>query len=286
MKDYVLEVKNLCKKYPNFELKNVSFNLEKGKITGFIGRNGAGKSTTLNSLFNFVHPNSGEIFFFGKNILENELEVKQEVGFVSSGVNYYSKKKIKNITNVTKTFYDKWDDEAYNKYMKLFELDDNKTPDQLSAGMKVKYALVLALSHNAELLILDEPTSGLDPVSRDELLDIFMNLSDEGKSIMFSTHITSDLDKCADNIIYIKKGQILASQDIKNYVNSYKVVEYNENELSDKQKSKLIGSKRAKNGATALVKAEEADTLGIKYMDADLESIMVHLEKKEGKEQC
>ncbi|MBE5960904.1 MAG: ABC transporter ATP-binding protein [Lachnospiraceae bacterium] len=276
----VLEVKNLCKRYPAFELKNVSFTLKQGKITGFIGRNGAGKSTTLNSLLHFVHPDSGEIRFFGKEVRENELSIKQNIGFVSSGVNYYPKKKLKKITAITKSFYHNWDDAAYERYCKMFALDQNKTPEQLSAGMKVKYALALALSHNAKLLILDEPTSGLDPVSRDDLLDVFMNLCDEGKSILFSTHITSDLDKCADNIIYIKNGQILAESEIQTFVDSYKVVEFTENELNPKQKETLIGAKRSKKGLSALVRSSEAGMFNGAYTDADLESVMVHLEKE------
>ena len=157
----VLEVKNLTKKFPSFLLDNVSFSLEQGKITGFIGRNGAGKSTTLNALFDFVHPDRGEIRFWDENILENERTIKQRVGFVSSGINYYPNKKLKVISDITKSFYKDWDEAAYRRYMELFQLDEKKTPKQLSAGMKVKYALALALSHRAELLILDEPTSGL-----------------------------------------------------------------------------------------------------------------------------
>lgn len=277
----VLKVSNLTKKYPAFTLNNVSFSLEKGKITGFIGRNGAGKSTTLKSLFHFVHPDSGSISFFGKDINGNELAIKQNVGFVSGGVDYYSKKKIKKITEITKMFFEQWDDAAYEKYLKMFALDENKTPDQLSAGMKVKYALALSLSHNAELLILDEPTSGLDPVSRDDLLDVFMNLCDEGKTILFSTHITSDLDKCADNIIYIKNGEILAEEALDSFVNGYKVVEYEKDSLSENERACLIGPKRAKKGMSALIKAEQAALVSLKAEDTDLESIMIHLEKEE-----
>ncbi|AKN29933.1 ABC transporter ATP-binding protein [Clostridium carboxidivorans P7] len=276
----VLEVKNLCKKYPAFELKNVSFSLAKGKITGFIGRNGAGKSTTLKSLFNFVHPDNGEVIFFDNNFCDNEFGIKQRVGFVSGGVDYYSKKKIKTITSITKSFYDKWDDTAYSKYMTMFKLDENKTPEQLSAGMKVKYALTLALSHNAELLILDEPTSGLDPISRDDLLDVFMELCDNGITILFSTHITSDLDKCADNIIYIKNGMIFAESDIKSFVDSYKVLELTKNQLTENLQPNLIGCKRSKNGFSALIRTKDISSLGIDYINADLESIMVHLEKE------
>lgn len=214
----ILEVRGLTKRYPSFLLDHVSFSLEKGKITGFIGRNGAGKSTTLNALFRFVHPDEGSIRFWGRDVETSEQEMKQKTGYVAGGVDYYPKKKIRTITAVTKTFYDNWDETAYRKYMSLFELDEDKSPSELSAGMKVKYALVLALSHQAELLILDEPTSGLDPVSRAELLEVLKVLCEEGKTILFSTHITSDLEKCADNIIYIRKGKIMAESSIREFV--------------------------------------------------------------------
>lgn len=278
---YALTVKNLCKEYPKFKLNNVSFELEKGKITGFIGRNGAGKSTTLKSMLNFVHPDSGEIIFFGKNFDTAENEIKQKIGFVSGGINYYPTKKIKTITAVTKRFYPDWDETAYEKYMTLFKLDESKTPSQLSEGMKVKYSLVLALSHKAELLILDEPTSGLDPVSRDELLDIFLELENDDITIMFSTHITSDLDKCADNIIYIKNGSIIASDNTDNFVSGYKTVALDEAELTDEIKPLLIGCKREKHNYSALIKAEDANKVSGKIADADLEAIMIHFEKEE-----
>lgn len=209
----VLQVENLCKDYPKFKLQNVSFSIEKGSIMGFIGRNGAGKSTTLKSILNLVHPTSGEIRFFGMDMAQHEGEIKQRIGFAGGAVDYYKKKKISAIVAVTKRFYDTWDDTAYEKYMKLFNIDEDKTPGELSEGMKVKLNLVLALSHGAELLILDEPTSGLDPVSREELLEVFEYLAGKGISILFSTHITSDLDKCADQITYIKDGQIVASEN-------------------------------------------------------------------------
>ena len=275
-----LSVRDLCKKYKNFELNNVSFDLEHGTITGFIGRNGAGKTTTLKSLLNLIHPNSGEILFFGKSFKENEFEIKQKIGFVAGGIDYYPKKKIKTITDTTRRFYTNWDDKAYKHYMDRFKLDENKTPDELSAGMKVKYSLVLALSHNAELLILDEPTSGLDPVSRDDLLDVFLGLSEEGITILFSTHITSDLDKCADNIIYIKNGKILASTDINTFLSQYHVLELTDDQLTDELKRKLIGCKKSKHGYSALINAAYSESINMKMSDADLESIMVHLEKE------
>lgn len=276
----ILTVKNLCKNYPTFTLDNVSFSLEKGRIVGFIGKNGAGKTTTLKSLLGFIHNDGGDISFFGKDFNENELEIKQRIGYVSGGVNYYSHKKIKSITNVTKAFYDKWDNNAYAMYLKKFNLDENKTPSQLSEGMKVKYSLALALSHNAELLILDEPTSGLDPVSRDDLLDVFLDLCDKGVTIFFSTHITSDLDKCADDIVYIHNGKIIADSDIKTFLDTYKSVELTIQQHEQIDSSKLIGCKRSKNGYSAIVKTENADAIQGEISDADLEKIMIHIEKE------
>lgn len=140
---------------------------------------------------------------------ENEKEIKQRIGFSTGAVNYYPKKKIKNIVAITKTFYKNWDETAYREYLELFSLDENKMPCELSEGMKVKFNLLLALSHRAEILILDEPTSGLDPFSRDELLELFVELKNRGVALLFSTHITSDIEKCADDIMYIRKGNLL-----------------------------------------------------------------------------
>ena len=276
----VLEVRGLCKSYSAFKLENVDISLEQGKITGFIGRNGAGKTTTLKAIMDFVHPDAGEILLFDRRFAENENEIKQRVGFVTGGIDYYGKKKIKRISAVTSSFYKRWDAAAYAQYMKLFALDENKTPSELSEGMKVKYALTLALSHNAELLILDEPTSGLDPVSRDDLLDVFMELAGRGITILFSTHITSDLDKCADNIVYIKNGRILAESDMSSFVGGYAVAELESDEVGADMKKLLIGLKRGKTGYTALVRARDAGALGARTVPADLESIMVHMEKE------
>lgn len=276
----ILSVNGLTKTYTGFKLDNVSFSLEEGKITGFIGRNGAGKSTTLNSLFNFVHPDSGSIEFFGMDFLSHEQEIKQRIGFVSSGVNYYQNKRLKTISKVTRSFYPTWDDAAYTRYMKLFALDETKKPTELSAGMKVKYALTLALSHNAELLILDEPTSGLDPVSRDDLLDVLMGLCDEEKTILFSTHITSDLDKCADNIIYIKNGRIIADAPMRELESAYKLVRFDSVDEARALAPGAMGIKRVRDGCTALIPADEAASLKRECESAGLEAIMVHIEKE------
>ena len=277
----VLEVEGLCKRYPAFALENVSFSVGAGRICGFIGRNGAGKSTTLGSLTGLVHPDAGAARFFGLDARENETAVKRRIGYVASGVNYYPNKKLRMITRVTRMFYDGWDDAAYARYMRLFGLDESKTPAQLSAGMKVKYALALALSHRAELLILDEPTSGLDPVSRDELLDVFMQLSREGKAILFSTHITSDLDKCADDIVYIRQGKILAEDTIEDFVQAWRLVQIaDETALSARQRAALVGAKPAKHGLSALARAQDA-ALFETAAPATLEEIIIHLEKED-----
>lgn len=204
-------IENLNKSYPSFTLSDVSFELNSGRIMGFIGRNGAGKTTTIKSILGLVHPDSGKISYFDTSFSENEREIKQHIGFSTGAVNYYPKKKIKDIVNVTKTFYENWDEGAYRKYLDMFSLDENKMPCELSEGMKVKLNLLLALSHGAKILILDEPTSGLDPFSRDELLELLIELKETGVAVLFSTHITSDIEKCADDIMYIKKGRIVAN---------------------------------------------------------------------------
>lgn len=215
----ILEVNGITKEYPGFQLQNVSFDVEAGTIMGFIGRNGAGKTTTLKSMMNMVHITQGHVTFFGLDMAENERAIKQRIGYAGGAVEYYKKKKIRKLLDITKRFYEHWDDTVCRRYLELFSLDENKTPSELSEGMKVKLSLVIALSHGAELLILDEPTSGLDPVSRAELLEIFKHLKRQGVSILFSTHITSDLDQCADDITYIREGKIVYTGTMAGFTN-------------------------------------------------------------------
>ena len=214
----ILSINDISKKYPGFKLENISFDVAKGTIMGLIGRNGAGKSTTLKAILNMVHADRSRVSYFDLDLKENERAIKQRIGFAGGEIDFYKKKKIKDILNITKRFYDDWDEELCIKYMKMFSLDENKTPSELSSGMKVKLNLVMALSHGAELLILDEPTSGLDPVSRDELLEIFKHLKKQGVTILFSTHITSDLEKCADDITYIRDGKMIYTGSISDFV--------------------------------------------------------------------
>ena len=218
----ILEVKGLCKTYPAFRLRDVSFAVDPGAIMGFIGRNGAGKSTTIKAMLNLVHPDSGRVTMFGQDFYANEPVCKQQLGVVLGGVDFYPNKKLRSITNVTRTFYDRWDENKYRHYLSLFALDETKKVSQLSSGMRVKYMLALALSHDARLLILDEPTSGLDPVSRDELTELLRRIAADGtRSVLFSTHITSDLEKCASHITFIQEGRLQRSDTLAGFMAHY-----------------------------------------------------------------
>lgn len=218
-----IEIKNLTKEYKSFKLDNISFDVEEGRIVGFIGRNGAGKTTTIKSILNLVKIKHGSVQFFGQNLINHEHIIKNQIGYSSGSTNYYPRKKLRDIIRITKSFYQDWDDDLMNEYKDLFQLDFNKTPSELSDGMKVKFNLLLALSHHAKILILDEPTSGLDPFSRDEILEVFLELKKRGTGILFSTHITSDLEKCADDIVYISKGRIVSASSKKDFIEKYQL---------------------------------------------------------------
>ena len=278
----MLKLVNVCKQYPKFKLDNVSFSIEEGSICGFIGRNGAGKTTTLKGMMNLLHFDSGEVYVFGHNFFENELENRQNISFSLSEINYFPDMKIGKLTKVTSRFYKKWNQDLYEKICEKFGLDQDKKVKELSSGMKVKYNLAIALSHDAKLLILDEPTSGLDPVSRDEILDIFKSLVKSGeRSILFSTHITSDLEKCADHIVYIKNGKIISSKTKDGFIADYKFVE-GDISLLEETKDLLISYKKDDKTFTGLCRVGNADILNkkLKVSDPDLETIMVYEEKQ------
>jgi len=224
-----LAVEGLCKSYPGFTLDHVSFSLEQGRIMGLVGKNGAGKSTVLKSILNLVSPDEGNIELLGMPFPEREETCMQKTGVVLGGIDFYRHKKLKDITAVTRRFYHEWDQTAYERYLREFELNPGKRVEELSAGMRVKYLVALALSHGAVLFVMDEPTSGLDPVSRDELVGLFRTLVRDGKrSVLFSTHITSDLEKCADDITYIKEGKILASGEKNAFLESFQYLRTDE----------------------------------------------------------
>lgn len=275
----VLSVTGLTKRYPAFTLEDVSFHVERGEIMGLIGRNGAGKSTTLKCLNGLVHPTAGTIAYFGQEIKPGDIAHMQRIAFMGGGVDYYVRKKLRTITAVTRQFYPSWDDAAYRRYMDMFALDENKTPAQLSSGMKVKYSLALAMSRHAELLMLDEPTSGLDPISRDDLMDVFLQLQREGVAILFSTHITADLEKCADRITYIHEGRVKNSEPLADFTGRYRYITQEE-DPTDALRARLIGMKPAKRGYTALILAADAAACGVPSREATLDDVIVHLEKE------
>ena len=277
----ILQVENLSKTYPTFKLDNVSFSLEKGYIMGFIGRNGAGKTTTLKSMLKFVHPESGNVSINGFDIEKDEFAVKNSIGFVSGLDGFYNSKKIKQVTDITKKFFSNWSDETYKNLLEKFNLDENKFIKNLSAGMKVKYQLAIAMSHDARLLILDEPTSGLDPVSRDELVILFRDYVADGEhSILFSTHVISDLEKCADYITYIKKGKILDSCDVVSFKDKYLLVNGKKEDLTDELKSKVIGVHEHNFGFEGMILKSDKDLFTkCEITQPSMEEIMVHTER-------
>ena len=282
----ILSIEKLNKKYPSFSLKDVSFEVKPGEIMGFIGRNGAGKTTTLKSIMNLIHYESGKITAFDKDMSENELENKQRIGFALSELNYYPNKTIRQLMNVTKRFYKNFDEQKFEEVCKLFNLNIDKKLEELSSGMKVKYSVAIALSHKAELLILDEPTSGLDPVSRDEILDIFREIvKNKDRAILFSTHITSDLDKCASNITYIHNGEIIFTGKKNDFVNSYLFVrDKTKNHTLEKE---YIAFKELDDHIEGLIDIKNKDVFvkaGISPQEPDLEEIMVYLERSKNNE--
>jgi ABC-2 type transport system ATP-binding protein len=219
----------------------------------------------------------------GKEMRTHELELKQEIGSAFGDIDFYTRSKVKTLTNVIKRFYRNWNDEAYYQYLKKFQINEDKKIAELSTGMKVKYNLAIALSHGAKLLILDEPTSGLDPVARDNLLDIFQELVEGGEiSILFSTHITTDLEKCADYITFIDNGTIVNSAEKEEFIEAYRLVNGKAEQL-DRIKEKLIAYKTNSFGFTGLIHAKDLDpVLDLKSTLPNLEEIMIYFSKKEG----
>ncbi len=250
----ILEVDNLRKEYRDFNL-NVSFSLERGYLMGFIGPNGAGKSTTIKLIMNLLKKDSGAIKVFGLDNVKNEIEIKQRIGFVYDQNYYYDELTVEEMKGIISRFYADWDDELYRDYLKIFDLDPRKKIKELSKGMQMKFSLIMALSHHAELIIMDEPTSGLDPIVRRELLQILSEiLQDENKGILLSTHITSDLDKIADYITFINQGRIVESTTRDFLLENYGVVRGKKELLMQTDKGLLIGVKENEFGFEALVK--------------------------------
>ena len=275
----MFKVENLVKDYGSFKLDGVSFNIRRGYITGIVGANGAGKSTTLKCMLGITKPDGGTISAFGTTLADGEQIIKQKVAFSEGGVDYYGYEKCSRLAKYYKTFYPDWSDEKFDYYIKRFEIDLNKKIRNLSAGMKVKFSLALSLARDSELFVFDEPTSGLDPVSRDEIIDEFRRIIESGeKSIVYSTHITSDLDKCADFLILIDGGKILLDGEVESVLSSHYLVGGGDDEW-EKVKDFAIGAKKNKYGFNALIKAENL-VEGLEYSRPTLEDITIFYNRK------
>ncbi|MCQ2797398.1 MAG: ABC transporter ATP-binding protein [Bacilli bacterium] len=281
MSNTVLELIDVTKRYASFTLDHVSFHADEGRIIGFIGRNGAGKTTTMKAIYGLIEIDEGSIILDGKSVKKDEQDIKNDIGLLFGGIDYYPNQKVKTLTSVTKSFYSNWDEALYRKWLKYFELDEEKRIKELSNGMKVKYGLAVALSHGAKLLILDEPTSGLDPVSRDEVLDCFMKIAKmKGTTIIFSTHVISDLEKCADDIVYIQKGKIVKAATAEEFKSGYLKVEGEVNSLTSSLKDKIGHYREHGNKFAGTIPAEyKNDFASYDVTEASLEDIMLFIER-------
>lgn len=277
----ILTVRNLCKHYPAFELHDVSFSIRASSIMGLIGRNGAGKTTTIKSILRLVRPDGGSVEFLGQPVDDDAAALRREAGYVSGDLCYYPRKRLSQLTAVTRSFYSAWDSARYEALLRRFSLDDSKRVCELSAGMKVKYQLACALSHGAKLLILDEPTSGLDPVSRDDLLDLLRSLCEQdGVSILFSTHITSDLDACADDVTYLQNGTVARSVSLAGFTAPWKKLTGPETALAPALRGALRGLRVHRGEFEALYPSDLPCPAGCREELADLQTVMVYLERE------
>ncbi|MTH53286.1 ATP-binding cassette domain-containing protein [Bacillus mangrovi] len=254
-----VELHNVTKSFKGFQLKDISFTVKKGFVTGFIGANGAGKSSTIKLIMNLLKKDSGTLTVFGKDHEKDELWIKERIGFVYDDSVFYEEMTIRDLKKFIAPAYQNWDESKFQKYLDAFELPEKKRISSMSKGMKMKTSLMFALSHHAELIIMDEPTSGLDPVFRRELLDLlFEIMQDQEKSIFFSTHITTDLDRIADYLIFIHNGRIIFNEDVHSVFSTYGVVKGDADVLTKEVKSELTGIKETKFGFEALTSNADA----------------------------
>lgn len=253
--DNILEVSGLNKRYGDFALKDLSFYLPDGCITGFVGINGAGKTTTLRSILGLTNKVSGNIKFFGMNINGNESKIKDRIGIVLDEGGFYDELTLSEMKNVIAPAYRNWCEQDFIDYMEQFSLNPKQKIHTLSKGMRMKYALALALSHKAELLIMDEPTSGLDPLVRSQLLNILKDyMGKGGKGVFFSTHITSDLEKIADMLIMIDGGEIVFQEEKDQLLDSYRIIKGSTEKLNTDTRKYFLNIEESAFGFTGITK--------------------------------
>lgn len=273
----VLEVKQLSKMYPNFELNNISFSIPKGKIMGLVGENGAGKSTTINAILDLIQPDQGTVSFWGQKLADNK-SLKEDIGVVFDEINFYETLTPKKVGNIVKNAYKKWDTELYTKYLNRFDIPEDKEIKTLSKGTKMKLCIAVALSHNPRLLILDEATSGLDPIVRNDVLEVFLEFVRNGEnSILMSSHITTDLEKVADYITFIHNGKLLFCKPKSELLNKYGIIQCGQNDFDLIDKNDILAYKKQNSLWHVLVedkrKAKNRYNLNIK--NTTLEDILL-----------
>ena len=249
-----IEIRGVTKSYEGFKLDNVSFNVLKGSIMGFIGQNGAGKTTTIRSLLNITDIDGGEIRLLGLDRIKDEQEIKKRIAVVFDELPFHDILNARDMARIFEGLYPQWDNTVYSQYLERFGLSMKKKIGQFSKGMKMKLQIACALSHNAELLIMDEATTGLDPVVRDEILHIFMEYLQNGeRSILMSSHITSDLEKIADSVTFIDKGRILISGCKDEILESHGILKCGKEELANIDDNDIVSIRINSYGAEAMV---------------------------------
>ncbi|MFJ7732670.1 ABC transporter ATP-binding protein [Lysinibacillus sp. NPDC097231] len=278
----VIELINVTKKFKGFSVENINLQVKQGFVTGFIGANGAGKSTTIKMMMNLLKPDAGEVKLFGLDYKKHEKAIKERIGFVYDGNIFFEGLNLKDIKRIVAPAYENWDDALFYQYIEQFELPLNKAIKTFSKGMQMKASLSIALSHHAELIIMDEPTAGLDPIFRRELLDLLQELMVDGnRTIFFSTHITTDLDRIADYIAFIQRGELVFNQSIHDIAENYALVKGGLDLLDRDTEKAFVHVHRASTGFEALtnnikaVKNTFGDTVIIER--ASLEDIMYYV---------
>lgn len=277
-----LEVKDLSKSFDSFQLHNINFTLPKGYIMGLIGPNGSGKTTTIKLILNMIKRNNGTIKILGLDNILQEQKVKSEIGVVFDN-NYFSDEwSVSQVEKVISVFYPNWNTQKFADMLRKFHITTTKKVKELSKGMQMKLMLACAFSYDAKLLILDEPTSGLDPVSRDELLKILSEYIEDGEhSVLFSTHITGDLERVADYITYISYGELFFSGSKDEFIDMFRIVKGGTDELTDNLKRKAIGLRIFTTGFEALIKSENAGEFSaLSSEPASIDEIVVFTSKE------
>lgn len=276
MSNNILEINNLSKNYKGFSLENISFSIEKGTVMGLIGQNGAGKTTIIKLIMNMFDRNGGSVTVCGKDNIADEIFVKNKIGYVADESYFFVSTTAKKIAGVCSAAYDNWDGEKFSALLKKWNIDEKKKVSALSKGTQTKLMLATALCHNAELLILDEPTAGLDPVARIEILDMLREFVADGeRSVLFSTHITGDLDKIADVITLVIDGKIHESMSIDMIEDKYAVISGAKDKLTPENEKLAIGVRKLNTGFEALIKREHLNKFeGVSVKNPNVENLL------------